>query len=279
MSARFAEPCREKPLDLQGPEQALEKASQFEGRTQQEMTLRCQQDVYIGVFFDGTNNNKYRDTPAFSQSNVARLYEVYPGTPAAQKSPSLKPRVPVKDRTVERPIFKDSEYRADNISKADFTYYRKIYVPGLGTLMPDVGDSGTHSDQFFGMGSPMHGQPRLEWALIQLVNQVHAAVFLEPLDATVDIGSRWKLPLSDLARFMRGKVTSEADNSSLGSRLASLLNPSEDAARQVAFEASLSGYERRLQAALKQRGTNKPTLRKIRLSVFGFSRGAATARA
>ena len=46
-----------------------------------------------------------------------------------------------------------------------------------------------------------------------------------------------------------------------------------------AYAASLNSYEARLVQALKKRGATKPHMRKIRLSVFGFSRGAAAARA
>jgi hypothetical protein len=87
MNARFAEPCRAVPLDLMPIEGAFEQESVRDGKTQKEMLLKCDQDIFIGVFFDGTNNNKYRDTASMSQSNVARLYEVYPGTHAEQTPP------------------------------------------------------------------------------------------------------------------------------------------------------------------------------------------------
>jgi hypothetical protein len=72
MNVRFAEACRTNPLDLVGVENAISKNSKDDGRTQAQMALTCTQDITIGVFFDGTNNNKYRDTPSHSQSNVAR---------------------------------------------------------------------------------------------------------------------------------------------------------------------------------------------------------------
>ena len=37
----------------------------------------CDEVVHIGLFFDGTGNNKETDEPHNSQSNVARLYEAY----------------------------------------------------------------------------------------------------------------------------------------------------------------------------------------------------------
>src|SRR5262245_51001465 len=36
-----------------------------------------QQGIILGVFFDGTGNNKYADEAGGSESNVARLWKVY----------------------------------------------------------------------------------------------------------------------------------------------------------------------------------------------------------
>lgn len=83
MNIRFAESCRLRALEFDGFEWQTFTTNLRDGRSQRELALTCAKDIFIGVFFDGTNNNKYRDTLSFSQSNVARLYEVYPGTPAA----------------------------------------------------------------------------------------------------------------------------------------------------------------------------------------------------
>jgi hypothetical protein len=39
----------------------------------------CKTNVNIGIFFDGTNNNRLRDMPALAHSNVARLSDAYRG--------------------------------------------------------------------------------------------------------------------------------------------------------------------------------------------------------
>lgn len=39
---------------------------------------KCEASLQIGVFFDGTKNNMEKDEAAFGESNVARLYTVYP---------------------------------------------------------------------------------------------------------------------------------------------------------------------------------------------------------
>ena len=84
MNARFAEPCREVPLQFQGKEAEI-----AEDAINRPLCHDCRQDVYLGIFFDGTNNNKFRDTASFSHSNVARLYEAFTGNTAHQKPPKL----------------------------------------------------------------------------------------------------------------------------------------------------------------------------------------------
>ena len=281
MNARLTEHCRSNPLDLLGPEQRVELDSVYEGRGQNDLLLRCDKDIYIGVFFDGTNNNKFRDTPGYSQSNVARLYEVYPGTPAAQKPPNLLPRVLPDGATAARPVFPDVAFRSSSVSAADLPYYRKVYVPGLGTPMPDVGDKGTGLDRTGGLVAAYRGQARLEWASLQLLSQIHAAVFKTPLEAGVDIKDRWIGVLQDLARLHpvtgMGLLLIGAMPNSSGGTAPDIRPPG--LIDRLGLDEKLVDYEKRLAAALKQRGDNKPTLRKIRLSVFGFSRGAAAARA
>ncbi|HBI8622179.1 TPA: DUF2235 domain-containing protein, partial [Escherichia coli] len=38
---------------------------------------QCTEELRIGIFFDGTNNNKDRDAPKHAHSNVARLYDIF----------------------------------------------------------------------------------------------------------------------------------------------------------------------------------------------------------
>ena len=97
MNARFSEKCRDNGLSLSVTESEVERFHIRDGRSQKDLMLECEKDIFIGMFFDGTNNNKYRDTPGFSHSNVARLYEAYPGTPATQTAPKRETR-PTKTR-------------------------------------------------------------------------------------------------------------------------------------------------------------------------------------
>ena len=72
MNVRFAEPCRANPMDFEGAEWDVLGASVRDGLAQKELALACQKDIFIGVFFDGTNN-KYRDTPGFACQETQHL--------------------------------------------------------------------------------------------------------------------------------------------------------------------------------------------------------------
>jgi hypothetical protein len=63
---------------------------------------KCEVNIHVGLFFDGTNNNQDHDQPARGDSNIARLSDAY---------------------------------KAD----ADLGYY-PVYLPGVGTKFPKIGD-------------------------------------------------------------------------------------------------------------------------------------------
>jgi len=91
----------------------------------------CHQKLSINIFFDGTGNNLKADKPTLEHSNVARLFRA----------------MPLDDET--QGIF-------------------SRYVPGIGTLFPDIGDDGKGMilDTHNGMGAM--GQARLDWALSEV---------------------------------------------------------------------------------------------------------------
>lgn len=96
----------------------------------------CRQKVSISVFFDGTGNNLKADLPTLEHSNVARLFRAH--------------------------------MRPDDIGSDENII--PIYVPGIGTLFPEIGDPGKGPIPFVdthnGMGAV--GQKRLDWAFEQL---------------------------------------------------------------------------------------------------------------
>ena len=66
--------------------------------------VTCGHQMFVGIFFDGTDNNMERDKPKGTHTNVVRLYDAYP----------------------------------DDGFKGRFY---KIYAPGVGTPFDDIGET------------------------------------------------------------------------------------------------------------------------------------------
>lgn len=68
---------------------------------------KCEVNINIGIFFDGTNNNAERDSPKFGESNVVKLHDAY-------------------------------RIESEN-------GYFKQYIPGVGTEFPEIKEEGESS--------------------------------------------------------------------------------------------------------------------------------------
>ena len=175
----------------------------------------CQQTIWVGMFFDGTNNNKKRDQEKVSDpnkrshSNIVVLHDAF----------------------------------RDDRKNGYFVYY----IPGVGTEFEKIGEMTESSD---GKSMAKGGEARLHWAMIQLYNAVNFSV-----------NKRDLVP----------------DNEAL----ATVNNPDILKNGWTLFSGKRRSYFQRLESRLKQSlGKDpkpKPVL--INVSVFGFSRGAAEARA
>ncbi|MEJ8827324.1 DUF2235 domain-containing protein [Variovorax humicola] len=142
-SARSAD----RPLNL--IEQATRNAATVKADYRQRENL-CAVNVKVGVFFDGTNNNKRRDQEdvlkaggapsACSHSNVVVLHDAFP----------------------------------DDQKNGLF----RIYVPGVGTPFADVKELTETPD---GKAKATGGDARINWALIQVLNAMHYSIHTERL--------------------------------------------------------------------------------------------------
>ncbi len=132
----------------------------------------------------------------------------------------------------------------DNVTRGTSKYYR-YYIPGVGTPFPEIGDSGGMA----GTGMSWNGEPRLIWGLTRVFNAVHRYIYERDLIPTVQAGN--------IANGTGG----------LGSLALH---------REHVFKTYWSG---KLKDAVASKPKNKPMPEQINLSVFGFSRGAAEARA
>ncbi|RSZ59634.1 DUF2235 domain-containing protein [Massilia atriviolacea] len=105
-------------------------------------TPSCTGQAYLGVFFDGTGNNRDKDVGKHKQSNVVRLWRVH------------------KDNSAK-------------LGVAPAIYIRKEYVPGVGTPFPLIGEPG---ETKMGKAMANGGQSRIVWGLIQSMNALHRYV-------------------------------------------------------------------------------------------------------
>lgn len=110
---------------------------------------RCKGQVFIGLFFDGTGNNKQLDHDSLppakrKHSNVVRLFNTYRDSPGSG--------------------------------------YFRHYIPGVGTPFPEIGDTNSPEKKLnLGSGMAEKGEHRIAWALIQLINSAHRYVTSAPL--------------------------------------------------------------------------------------------------
>lgn len=111
----------------------------------------CDFNLFFGFFFDGTRNNYNLCTKNEGFSNVARLYDTYPG--------KAVPGIITENQPLD--------------GNDDYPHFFKVYIPGVGTPFPQVGDSGQGMDAAFGAASALYGHERIVWALMQAINNVN----------------------------------------------------------------------------------------------------------
>ncbi|MGS0743138.1 T6SS phospholipase effector Tle1-like catalytic domain-containing protein [Glaciimonas sp. GG7] len=98
----------------------------------------CQYPIKIGLFFDGTNNNRERDEPVQSHTNIVKLFKAH------------------------------TDVNEEGVLMTSHHY--KFYIPGLGTRFPENREWRESQDgKAFGKG----GQARILFALLQVYNAVY----------------------------------------------------------------------------------------------------------
>ncbi|RQO76005.1 DUF2235 domain-containing protein [Aquitalea sp. FJL05] len=213
-------------------------------------TASCDANLFFGFFFDGTRNNYNLCQSNDGFSNVARLYDCYPG------------------RSVPGVI--TSETKWENV-ETDYPHFFKVYIPGVGTPFPQVKDSGQGRDAAMGAAMALYGHERIVWGLMQAINNVHFYFLGSALLQDAEILS--------LSRGMVITGWSLKDGNWITAR-------QMENAQQNTFD-KLRGVLKKLHAAIapfmhapgeKPANMSKGKVGSIHLSVFGFSRGATKAR-
>jgi len=207
MSTLPAQPFPSGGLRRLSSKETLQRAQALNCTVEATAKPSCAGQINVGIFFDGTGNNRkidFLDLPPDKRkhSNVVKIFHAFPDS-----------------------------------GGNNFRYY----IPGVGTPFPQIQDEGAD------LGGPFawNGENRITWGLTRLFNAANR--FVNGIDL--------------IEESLAGKI---ADN------MASSLTP--PAIRRKIL--------RTWQANLKQAiAGKKPAIEIINLSVFGFSRGAAEARA
>lgn len=216
----------------------------------------CDTNLFFGFFFDGTGNNYIAADKTNNHSNIARLYDCFPG----MSVPGVLP--------------KSAEW---GHKPAEHKHFFRVYVPGVGTEFPQVKDSGAGTDQIMGGGTGCWGERRIIWALAQAINNVHRFFVGSALISPAEISNLFaNLSLTKSTRSVvdgrYGPDTGMTD-SATGTQTKYILSRMLSRLHQA---VSLHWLDKRTgKPAKKEPGTVKT----IYISIFGFSRGATQARA
>lgn len=216
----------------------------------------CKTNLFFGFFFDGTKNNYVQAEKPKNQSNVARLYDCYPGLSV----PGVLPA--------------DADW-TNNPGR--YSHFFKVYVPGVASPFKEINDSGEGAELTRGAAAGYRGEARILWGLLQAINNVHRYFLKIPLLSPSETQSL--IYRIELGRRQRHRMKVQRR------RLGQPPPNEEDEKTRLEFEKIL----KRLHAAVKQhwpdQKTGKPAkidpaqVKKIYISIFGFSRGATQARA
>jgi len=213
----------------------------------------CETNLFFGFFFDGTTNNYIQAETAKNHSNVARLYDCFPGLSVPGVLPPST----------------DWQYKPER-----YTHFFKVYAPGVGSPFAQVGDPG---DLTAGSASGALGERRIIWGLVQAINNIHRYFLKTPLVTQAELDFLVRRIV--LNKFSRAMMTNPGEG----------YNAATNAQVTVRARQEFKKILSRLKTAIAQHRpdpkTGKPAkidpaiVKTIYVSTFGFSRGATQARA
>ncbi|NIF36259.1 DUF2235 domain-containing protein [Enterobacter sp. Tr-810] len=140
----------------------------------------------------------------------------------------------------------------DASGSGDDKYY-KYYVPGVGTPFPEVNDL---DFSMMGLAAATHGEDRINWGLLRIIDALKRTMGLDTLSDDESWTAVDKMATSMASFGLTGSAN-----------------------RFETFQSLLKDMIPNLQKALVPVDPGKPKLLSVKLYVYGFSRGAAAARA
>jgi len=161
MTTTSPAPFPEDGLRKLSPKEMMQRAKALACTLPKDNKPTCSGQVFVGIFFDGTGNNRDRDYVELppekrKHSNIVRLFHSY------------------RDKWNQG--------------------YLRYYIPGVGTPFPEIGDSGTGWSSTAGSAAAWKGENRIVWGLFQLLNAPHRfvhnnALLIQPDEAKTVVGN------------------------------------------------------------------------------------------
>ena len=200
----------------------------------------CCKTLHISLFFDGTGNNLNNDLYQSSTPHPTNIARMF--------------RATIGDGYAGGTAHLGS--KAQGLTDGPGTgngQYFKYYMPGVGTPFPEVGDL-DYSTGGLAFGS--RGEERINWGLLMIIDALRRALGQPRLDnANLKAAVEAMGTLPGL-EFIQGQAN-----------------------RTDTFSKQLKAIEKPLRLAMAQPTPGTSKLLGIKLYIYGFSRGAAAARA
>ncbi len=199
----------------------------------------CCKTLHISLFFDGTGNNLNNDLYISKPAHPTNIARLFRATIGQGYAGGVQGH---------------SEELVDLAGTSGNKYY-KYYIPGVGTPFPEVSDLDYSTP---GLAFATYGEERVNWGLLRIIDALRRT--------------------SGLAEISDAECNAVVKT--MTSRLEDL-GAAGPYKRKIEFNRLLNAPDLapKLKQAIMQPEPGKPKLLGIKLYVYGFSRGAASARA
>ncbi|MDR0277395.1 MAG: DUF2235 domain-containing protein [Paucimonas sp.] len=201
----------------------------------------CCKTLHISLFFDGTGNNLNHDLYLKDTPSPTNIGRLFRATIGSGYAGGTS-HSPLSSGLTDPPGTGRGQYF-------------KYYIPGVGTSFPEVNDLDFTTA---GLAFAAMGEERINWGLLMVIDALRSALGLPRqsdaslLSSTVAMGTTW-LPVGEQ---LKGRWN-----------------------RRRELERQMAALEKPLRQAMAPGQPGRSQLLGIRLYVYGFSRGAAGARA
>ncbi|MHA6577624.1 T6SS phospholipase effector Tle1-like catalytic domain-containing protein [Pseudomonas yamanorum] len=199
----------------------------------------CSKTLHISLFFDGTGNNLNNDLYLSDPKHPTNIARLF--------------RASIGEGHAGGTAHNSQAQRLTDAKGAGFGQYFKYYMPGVGTPFPEVGDL-NYSE--LGLATAAFGEERINWGLMMIIDALRRTLALPRLDN------------ASLRAAVEAMGAPAGFEGSIGASF-----------RRHQYEKQLGALAKPLRIALTQPSPGWPKLLGVRLYVYGFSRGAAAARA